>query len=412
MTVAELPRTRFENVNIYSPTHKADPFPLYTRLRAERPVFRVSMPDGQTAWLVTRYDDVVSVLKDERIAKDRFRALSSQQLKKQPWVPGIVRPLFNNMLDSDPPRHTRLRALVQNAFTPRRVEAMHDRIQTLADGLLDSIGDRRRFDLVRDYALPLPTTVIAEILGVPVKDRHKFQRWSKAVVSMNWSSWHTLKGLPDVWRFLRYVRRLVNLRRTAPTDDMITDLVQAKEEGDQLSDDELVAMIFLLLIAGHETTVNLITNGTMSLLRHPGQLWKLRDNPTLIEPALEELLRYAGPLDTATERFTREDVTIAGVTIPSGSLVFAVLSSANRDETQFADPDELDITRTPNRHLSFGLGIHFCLGAPLARAEGQIAINTLLRRTNNLQLAVPVGDLKWRGGQLFRGVKSLPLSQS
>lgn len=412
MATATLAKARIARVDISSPAHKADPFPFYARLRDEEPVCEVAMPDGQTAWLVTRYDDVVSVLKDERLAKDRFRALTPEQVKKQPWMPAIFKPLLSNMLDSDRPNHTRLRALVQKAFTPQRVEAMRGRIQSLADELMDGVAKRRRFDLIRDFALPLPATVIAEMLGVPVRDRHKFHRWSNAIVSMNWSSWDMIKGVPSVWRFLRYVRALVQKRRERPQKDMITALVEAREDGDQLSEDELVAMIFLLLIAGHETTANLIANGTLALLQHPDQLQRLRDERTLLEPAVEELLRFAGPLETATERFAREDVEISGVTIPRGSLVFAVLCSANRDERHFARADELDITREPNRHLSFGLGIHFCLGAPLARMEGQIAIDTLLRRTADLQLAVPPESLRWRRGLVLRGLKALPVSRA
>ena len=397
------------DVDISGAAHKADPFPLYAKLRAEMPVCQVPMPAGQTAWLVTRYDDVVAVLKSERFAKNRFSTLSADQLKKQPWAPKIFTPLFSNMLDSDPPQHTRLRALVQKAFTPQRVDQMRARIQSLADELLDSIEGRRRFDLIRDYALPLPATVIAEILGVPIKDRHRFHRWSSAIVSLNWSNWDMLKALPSVWQFLRYVRRLIRRRRAEPADDLISALIQASEAGDQLNEDELVAMIFLLLIAGHETTVNLIANGLLALLQHPRELARLRESPELITTAIEELLRYAGPVDTATERYAREDISLADVVIPRGSLVFAGLSSANRDESHFERPEELDITREPNRHLAFGLGIHFCIGASLARAESQTAISTLLRRTGDLRLAVPPAALKWRRGLVLRGLKSLPL---
>jgi cytochrome P450 len=402
-------KARFAGVDISSPAHKANPFPFYEKLRAEHPICEIPMPSGQSAWLVTRYDDVVSVLKDGRFAKNPINALTSEQAKKQPWMPAVFKPLLSNMLDSDAPNHTRLRALVQKAFTPKRVEAMQDRIQSLADGLLHALRNRRRFDLIGEYALPLPATVIAEMLGVPASDRHKFHRWSSSIVSVNWSKWAMIKGVPAVWRFLRYVRGLVKLRRRKPEDDMITALVQAREGGDRLSENELVAMIFLLLIAGHETTVNLIANGMLALFEHPDQLERLRDEPSLIQPAVEELLRFAPPLDTATERYAREDVTISGVTIPRGSLVFAVLCSANRDEAHFPEPNALDITREPNKHLSFGLGIHFCLGAPLARLETLIAIGTLLRRSPELQLASPLASLRWRRGLVLRGMKSLPV---
>jgi cytochrome P450 PksS len=398
-------------VNIASPEHKANPYPFYARLRAEAPVSPVTLPDGRTAWLVTRYDDVVLALKDPRLAKDQFRVLSPEQLGKQPWIPALFKPLAHNMLDMDEPDHTRLRLLVQKAFTPRLIEQMRDRIQALSDQLLDAVQDRGRMDLIRDYALPIPTTIIAEMLGLPVNDRHKFHRWSQALLTLDVSSrWGMMWAIWNGWFFLRYVRKQIRARRATPRDDLLTALVQAEEAGQQFSEDELLAMVFLLLIAGHETTVNLIGNGTLALLEHPDQLERLRSDPGIIRPAVEELLRYSSPVETATERYAREDVTLAGVTIPRGSLVFAVLASANRDERQFADPDKLDITREPNKHLAFGLGAHYCLGAPLARLEGQIAINTLLRRTAQLRLAVAPEALRWRRGLVLRGLEALPVT--
>jgi cytochrome P450 PksS len=319
-------------------------------------------------------------------------------------------PLLRNMLDLDEPDHARLRALVNKAFTPRLVEQMRDRIQALTDELLTAVQGRGRMDLIREYALPIPTTIIAEMLGVPVADRHKFQRWSRPIVSSTPSTWGMVLIIPYVWAFLRYIRQLVRARRAAPRDDLLSALVQAEEAGEHLQEDELVAMVFLLLVAGHETTVNLIGNGVLALLEHPDQLERLREDPTLIKSAVEELLRYSSPLETATERYAREDVSLAGVTIPRGSLVFAVLASANRDERQFANPDQLDLAREPNKHLAFGLGGHYCLGAPLARLEGQLAINTLLRRARELRLAVAPAALRWRRGLVLRGLEALPLA--
>jgi cytochrome P450 len=215
--------------------------------------------------------------------------------------------------------------------------------------------------------------------------------------------------VPNAWALLRYIGKVVERRRAHPEDDLISALVRVEEAGDSLSQEELVAMVFLLLVAGHETTVNLIGNGTLALLEHPNQMARLRDDPALIEPAIEELLRYSSPVEIATDRYAREDVTIGGVTIPRGETVLAVLASANRDERQFKNPDALDITREPNRHLAFGLGPHFCLGAPLARLEGQIAIATLLGRFPELRLAVAPDRLRWRRGLLLRGVESLPV---
>jgi cytochrome P450 PksS len=397
-------------MNIASPEFKANPFPFYARLRAEEPVHRVDLPDGRQAWLVTRYDDVAAVLKDERFAKDMHNALTPEQLRKQPWLPEMFKPLMRNMLDRDDPDHARLRALVHKAFTPGLVERVRGRVEALAEVLLDAVAKRGRMDLVRDYALPIPTTIIAEMLGVPVEDRHRFQRWSNVLVTMSGTTLGTLLAVVPVWRFMRYIRRLVRSRRAQPRDDLISALAQAEEGGVRLSEDELLAMIVLLLVAGHETTVNLIGSGTLALLEHPDQLEKLRRDPGLIRPAVEELLRFTSPVETGTERFARQDVTIRGVTIRRGEVVFAAIASANRDEAHFANPDKLDVTREPNKHLSFGLGAHYCLGAPLARLEGQIAINALLRRTPGLRLACALAALRWRRGLVLRGLTALPVA--
>jgi cytochrome P450 PksS len=398
-------------VDIWSSEFKADPYPFYARLRAHSPVYPVTLPDKQTAWLVTRYDDVAMVLRDERFGKDILRLLTPEQLANQPWMPAMFKPLARNMLDVDPPDHTRLRALVQQAFSPRVVESMRPRIESLANELVDRFG-RRRVDLIHDYALPIPTTIIAEMLGVDARDRHKFHRWSSAILSSTSSRHGIFWALPNGWLFLRYLRKLVQDRRSHPRDDLVTALVEAHEAGDRLADDELMSMIFLLIIAGHETTVNLIGNGMLALMEHPDQLERLRGEPTLIKSAVEELLRFTSPVETATERYAREDVTVAGVTIPKGSMVLAAIASANRDETRFENPDTLDIAREPNKHLAFGLGIHFCLGASLARLEGQIAINTLLSRVGDLQLAVKPDALRWRPGLVLRGLKALPVKRS
>jgi cytochrome P450 len=397
------------NVNIASSAFKANPYPFYARLRAEAPVYSIRLPDKQIAWLVTRYDDVVTVLKDERFAKDRWKALTPQQVAKLPWVPKKFLPLSRNMLDLDAPDHTRLRSLVHKAFTPRLVEAMRLRVQNLTEELLDAVQRRGRMDLIRDYALPLPTTIISQMLGVPEQDRNKFHRWSSAIVSSTSSKFGMLKAIPHVLAFMRYIRKLIEIRPSHPADDLLTALVHAEEAGDQMSQDELLAMVFLLLVAGHETTVNLIGNGTLALLEFPDQMEKLRNEPGMIKFAVEELLRFHSPLETATERFAREVLTLAGVVIPRGALVYAVLASANRDESQFENPDTLDLARANNKHLSFGLGAHYCLGAPLARLEGQIAINTLLRRLPELRLAIPHHKLQWRKGLVLRGLEALPV---
>lgn len=394
-------------MNIVTRDFKANPFPFYARLRAEEPVSRARLGQ-QEVWLVTRYDDVVALLRDPRFVKDKRNALTAEQMKKMPWVPSFLKPLEYNMLDLDEPDHPRLRALVQKAFTPRRVEEMRPHIQRIADECLDRAASRGSADLVKDFALPLPLTVIVELLGIPREDRARFHRWSRRIVRPP-TTWNMIRAIPSIAAFLRYLRRLVQKGRTGPGEDLVTALVQAEEAEDHLSEDELLAMIFLLLIAGHETTVNLIASGTLALLDSPEEMEKLRKNPELLETAVEELLRFTSPVETATERYAREDATIAGVTIPRGSIVLAVLASANRDQSRFERPDDLDVTRTPNRHLAFGFGIHFCLGAPLARLEGKIAIGTLLSRFPNLRLAVPRGRLRWRPSPMIRGLESLPL---
>jgi len=402
------------NVNIAASEFKADPFPYYRRLREVAPAHRVKLPDGKPAWLVTRYDDVVRVLTDERFSKDPFRVLSKEQLASSPRLERLLGPLLlplaRHMLNRDPPDHTRLRTLVTQAFSPRLVDRMRGRIQTLSDELLDRVERRGRMDLIADYALPIPTTVIAEMLGVPVADRHKFHRWSSAMLAAGATRFGLLRAMPSALLFMRYIRRFIKIRRADLRDDLISALITAQEASERLNDDELLSMILLLIVAGHETTVNLIASGMLALLEHPDQLERLRNDPGLIKPAIEELLRFTAPVETATERFASEDVELAGVKISKGDLVLAAIASANRDESRFVNPDRLDITREPNKHLAFGLGIHFCLGASLARLEGQMAINTLLARTRDLQLSVDPSTLRWRSGLVLRGLKALPVS--
>lgn len=395
-------------LNIVSAEFKADPFPLLARLRASDPVYRTTLPDKTVVWLLPRYDDVTALLRDERFTKNRRSALTKEQLRSVPWMPPMFRPLERNMLDLDPPDHTRLRSLVHKAFTPSLIEHIRSRTQTIADELLDSTARLGEMDLIRDFALPLPMTIITEILGVPTKDHHKFHRWSQAVVSLS-SPNPTLRVIPAVWKFIRYLRQFFKLRRRDPQDDLVTALIKAEEAGDKLDENELLAMVFLLLIAGHETTVNLIASGTLALLENPDQMGKLRSEPSLIKPAIEELLRYTSPVFMTTERYARENAMLHGVTIPRGEMILGVIGSANRDETIFENANELLITREPNKHLSFGQGIHFCLGAPLARMEGQIAFTTLLRRLPNLRLKTPSHSLRWRPSMFLRGLAALPV---
>ncbi|HME77798.1 MAG TPA: cytochrome P450 [Mycobacterium sp.] len=398
-------------VDVTSPAFKADPFPFYARLRTEAPVLPVTAPRIGRACLVTRYDDVADVLKDARLAKNPKEAMTPEQLKKARTLPKRLSALQTGLLSTDGADHDRLRALVRHAFTARRVEQMRDQAQVLADELLDAAVRRGGMDVIADYALPLPLVLIGRIIGVPETDNPKFSAWSTALISAPQRR-NPLTAMPAILMFLRYLRTLITERTQRPADDLISALAAAREGDDRLTDDEILAMCVLLLTAGHETTRNLIASGTLALLQHPEQLTRLRDDPALIYPGIEELLRFVVPAEMATERYARNDIEIAGTTIPCGSLVLAVLASANRDPAYFEKPDTLDIGRTPNRHLSFGQGMHYCLGAPLARLEGQIAITTLLRRAPTLRLAVSPEQLRWRGGIILRGLNALPVSLS
>lgn len=385
---------------------RRDPYPTYDRLRETAPVCRVRMGRSKFAWLVTRYDDVLAAVRDTRFTKDQ----QSFPAAMQPWVPAVLRPLAKNMLDSDPPDHTRLRALVQKAFTPVMIEALRTRIEEVTHQLLDRALRKREFDLITEYALPLPSTIIAELVGVPAEDRDRFHRWSAKVVSLSPTAGpEMLFSLPAALAFLKYIQQQIRIRRTAPGLDLLSALIAAEDTGDKLSEDELVAMIFLLLIAGHETTVNLIGNGTLALLENPPQLSQLLSNPGVLKSAVEEMLRYYSPVELATERWAREDLSIGETLIAKGELVFLAIGSANRDPAQFSEPHIFNVDRSPNRHLAFGHGAHYCLGAPLARLEGEIAFTTLLRRLPRLVMATSRDSLKWRKGFLLRGLESLSL---
>jgi cytochrome P450 len=402
--------TQPPRVNMFDAAFKADPYPTYSGLRSTAPVHRTTLPDGRGVWLVTRYEDVLAIFKDERFVKDWRKVMTPEQLAQIPPIPEVMKPLSQNMLDTDPPDHERLRALVSKAFTPRLIERLRPRVQAISDSLLDAVEDRGGMDLIDDYAFPLPITVIAELLGVPSEDRNKFREWSDAAVSGNATKEYLEEVLiPHMQAFTDYLHALFEEKRKHPREDLISALVRAEEAGERLNEDELLGMVFLLLVAGHETTVNLIGNGVLALLRHPEQLEKLRNDPSLVKPAVEELLRYDGPVETSTERFAREDVAIGGEVIPKGEMVLVVIAAADRDPERFHDPDALDITRADNKHLAFGKGIHHCLGAPLARMEGQIAIGTLLRRMPNLRLKVSPEALAWRPGMVLRGLQSLPV---
>jgi cytochrome P450 len=390
--------------NPMDPEFVADPYPMYHRLRAEDPVHH--SPLG--FWVLTRYADVMAMLRDPRLIKEPIAAFVAARF-------GMAVPpgLGLSMLDRDPPDHTRLRGLVSKAFTPRALEKLRPGIQQIVDGLLDEAAGRGSMDLIEEFAYPLPVRVICEMLGVPVQDHERFKAWGLDIargldaIMLPPDSPVGQRSVSGRRALAEYFRELIAERRAAPREDMLSALIAAEEAGDTLNEEELLATCILLLVAGHETTVNLIGNGTLALLRHPDQLRKLRESPGLIGTAVEELLRFDGPVQR-TARIPSEDITIGGQTIGKGEMVMPFLGAADRDPTQFPDPDRLDISRTDNRHIAFGMGIHFCLGAPLARMEGQIAINTLLARLPRLALATD--RPQFRQSLTLRGLQALPVS--
>lgn len=401
------------DLNLIAPALKANPYPAFSWLRAYAPVHQVMM-NGRQVWIVSRYQDVEIVLKDQRFVRDERNVFSPEEFAKRfPWRleqgQSGHRFLYQQMLNLDPPDHTRLRALVNLSFTPRLVEQWRERIQSITDELLDVVQERGEMELIEEFAFPLPMIVITEMLGVPLADRVQFRQWSHEVVEAASlpGGWSNISGSMDALR--TYMIELIGQKRRQPTDDLLGGLIRAEAEGEKLTEDELIAMVFLLLSAGHETTVNLIGNGVLALLQHPEQMELLKQTPSLLPTAIEELLRYLGPVPAAAQRRAREDVELDGKLIQKGDPVIVLLASANRDERIFEHAEELDITREANRHLAFGKGIHYCLGAPLARLEGQIAIGTLLRRMPNLRLAIDAEELVWKAG-LLMGLSRLPVA--
>jgi pimeloyl-[acyl-carrier protein] synthase len=391
--------------NPMAPEFVADPYPTYHRLRAEDPVHQ--SPLG--FWVLTRYEDVVSVLRDPRLIKEPIAAFVAARfgLAAPPTGMGL------SMLDRDPPDHTRLRGLVSKAFTPRVIERLRPHIQHIVDGLLDRVEADHGMDLIEQFAYPLPVIVICEMLGVPVADHERFKGWGLDIargldaIMLPPDSPVAQRSVTARHALADYFRELIAERRADPRDDLLSGLIAAEEAGDKLNEDELLATCILLLVAGHETTVNLIGNGSLALLRHPDQRRRLQDDPGLIVTAVEELLRFDGPVQR-TARIPSEDVTIGGKIIGKGEMVMPFIGAADRDPAQFLDPDRLDIGRADNRHIAFGWGVHFCIGAPLARVEGQIALNTLLRRRPKLALATDRPE--YRQSLTLRGLAALPVT--
>ncbi|MEW2574885.1 cytochrome P450 family protein [Streptomyces syringium] len=401
---------------MYTPQARVDPYPVYARLRREAPVHLIRDPNGIEHWLVTRYEDARAALADNRLSRDPQHAWEA--LRRSGLYPEGGEGSEPHLLNSDPPDHTRMRKLVAKAFTPRRVEAMRPRIQQITDALIDAVAPHGTADLIPALAFPLPITVICELLGVPVEDRADFRVWSTAALTPTYTEGSTMPP-HEANRLLReYFTALVTERRralraagddTETQPDLLSALIVASTEDGRLTEQELISTAGLLLVAGHETTVNLIGNGLLALLKDRRQLELLRSRPELLPQAVEEFLRYDGPVERAMLRVATEDVEIGGVLVPKGAIVTVGVASAHRDPARYPEPDRLDITRADRSHLGFGHGIHFCVGAPVSRMEGQIAVGTVLRRLPDIALDESAGPLCWRPTGVLRGLEALPV---
>jgi cytochrome P450 len=387
-----------------SPEFKRDPYPTYERLRAEAPIF---YSDELRLWFACTYEDVAAILRDKRFGRSITHVMSREELGLPPRDPKYApfRKLSDHsMFDKEPPDHTRLKSLVHKVFTPRRVEDLRGKIEAMCDDLLDQAG--HSFDLLEDFAVPLPVNVIAELLGVPDADRHKLRPWSRDIVAMyelNHTPEQAERAIAAAVEFSDYLRHLARRRKTEPQGDLISALATVEDAGETLSEDELISTCILLLNAGHEATVNVIGNGFWALFQNPDQLDLLRQRSELVKTAVEELMRFDTPLQLF-RRWVLEDLNYKGFPLKRGQEIALLFGSANRDPQQFPQPERLDITRAENPHISFSLGIHYCLGAPLARLELQTAVAALMRRVPEMRLNYTP---EYRDSYVIRGLKDL-----
>ncbi len=391
----------------YAQMRREDPVYTFGRVPQSDPILRWLGVDGYRIYFVTCYEDVERVLRDGRTFVNDPKLVSKEVADdfrlQDPFIQAIS---TTHLLSSAGKDHQRLRSLVNKAFTPKVVKKIEPRIEEIAEQILNEVTPYKRMDLVADYAFPISITVIAELLGVPLDRREDFHRWSKAIF-IPISTEIDIKSL--IVECDDYIRQLIMQRRRHPADDFLSHLTQVEAEGDRLNLRELMSMVILLLIAGHETTMSLIAGGTLHLLLHPSLWRRLYDDPTLIPQAVEELLRYDSPVTRAVPRWVTRDVELAGQRLHRGDQVIAVIGSANRDENQFLCPMSLDIERKPNPHLAFGKGAHYCLGAPLARREASIALQRLIERFPNLQLEISPGDISWRQTPILHSLERLPV---
>ncbi|HEX7305783.1 cytochrome P450 [Lentzea sp.] len=385
-----------------------NPHEVHDMLRAEGPVQEVHMPRGLKVWLVTRYDEAKIALTAPEVSKNVMDGGHLMVVHSpEPEQGRRLQPRFAaNMLNLDPPHHTRLRKLVTKAFTARRVELLRPRVEEIAAELIAQLNDGDEVDLLDVFAFPLPITVICELLGIPIDNRDDFREWSNQLLSFGTPEQVEAASAAMAGFLLQHVTAIAEAE---PNDTFFSALVHTEDAGDRLTTEELVGMAFLLLVAGHETTVNLIGNAVLSLLRNPDQLQILKDRPELIPASTEEFLRLEGPVNIATFRYTKEPLELGGVTVPADEILMVSLVAANRDPERYENPDQLDVTRSAQGHVAFGHGIHFCLGAPLARLEFDVAMTQLLARFPNLTLAAEPETLAWRDSTLIRGLHTLPV---
>ncbi len=418
-----------ERIDLSDPEFLEHAHEQYEDMRAKCPVSRAIITGAEGAddqgffnrplWMVTDYEEGSRALLDRAFTVDVSTVMTPEQVEQMELIPEEFKPLQRNILSVDPPKHTRLRKLVQPSFTAGAIEKLRPRIQQIADELLDAAeatatqrGENapdRKIELISQFSYPLPITVICEMLGIPPEDREQTRVWSEDLLSTQTPE-RQEETRRNIGEFIAYLRNLFAQKRETPDDDLTSQLLRVEVEGDRLTEDEILAMVFILFVAGHITTVNLIANGVFALLSNPEQANKLRNDSGLVPNAVEEILRYYGPAETTTARYAREDVVVGGQEIAKGEPLLVVLAAADRDPTRFADPQAFDITREDaNRHIAFGKGVHACLGAPLARLEGQIALETLFRRYPDLRLAVPESEITW-APSFLRSLTSLPLN--
>ncbi|RKL65544.1 cytochrome P450 [Salipaludibacillus neizhouensis] len=407
-----------EVIGVLSGRSEKDPFVVFEELRKKGPVTPIPMTMGDSdnqVWIVTQMEEAKKVLKDNANFCVDSNTINKSSDTKQSLTNSSEETssklfLSNSLNALDEPDHRRLRRLVSKAFTPRYMESIRPRVQEIADDLLDQVQEQGEMDIVLDFAYKLPINVISDMIGVPKSQHEQIYEWSEAIANGLGLGRLDDEVADSLDSFSEYFKQLIDEKRKQPSNDLISELIVIEEEGDKLSEKELLSMVQLLIFAGHETTSNLISTGTLILLDSPKQLEMLKNDHSLIPNAVEELLRYHGPSTTAGPRYAIKDIELGGQQIKKGDVLFPLLKAANRDEEVFSNSEDLDVTRDINRHLAFGQGIHMCLGAPLARIEGDIAFTTLLKRMPNLKLSIPRKDVQWQFKLAAQGLSSLPVS--